>query len=418
MTKHKTSRSWFARLRRAYHHRPIVVLGAAGIVLATLFVIATPLNVAARIGSYPGIGWVLHTYMRNWSRNWSLGEAPPAYVDMADPALVRLGAGYFESGCAPCHGTPGRARNPLVHMMEPPPPSLASRVGDYTDKQLYWILWNGIRYSAMPGWTGADRQEEVWAMVAYLRRYPSLSPQEYLSLAYGDVTPQGVGDGAGMSFGGLDDRLGATVQNCTRCHGADGMGRDGTAPRIAGQTVAYLTATLEGYASGTRASGFMQPIAAGLSHDEIAGLAAHFAAMRPAGGAAAGGAAVNTTTLGEAAAGGASSASVALLSRGRQLASEGDAARFIPACSACHAPNGGIAPRPEYPHIAGQKARFLEGWLRVYRDRPLGGTDYANVMHYAAKGLTDADIDALAAWYASQPYDAGTVQADSAVSSP
>ena len=190
MTDSNRSKGWVARLGRLYHRRPIPVLGAAAIVLGTIFVFVTPLNVAARVGSYPGLGWVLHTYMKNWSRNWSIGVNPPIDMDMSDPALVRLGAGYFESGCAPCHGTPGRERSPLVHMMEPPPPSLGSKVGNFSDRQLYWIIWNGIRYSGMPGWTGDDRQDEVWAMVAFLRQYPSLSAQDYVQQAYGHVQPE------------------------------------------------------------------------------------------------------------------------------------------------------------------------------------------------------------------------------------
>ena len=406
MTKSSHSNGWLAFFASLYHRRPIPVLGAVAAVLAVIFVVATPLNVAARIGSYPGIGWVLHTYMKNWSRNWSVGIRPPAYVDMSDPALVRLGAGHFESGCAPCHGAPGRDRNPLVHMMEPPPPSLGSKVGDFSDRQLYWILWNGVRYSGMPGWTGADREDEIWAMVAFLRQYPELAPQDYIEEAYGDdVRPHGL-DGGKMSFGGLDDRLDATMQNCARCHGADGMGRDGTAPKIAGQSAEYLAATLQAYASGKRSSGFMQPIAAPLSQEEIATLAANFASMRPSAERPdASGAGASPTDVQNADGQNAND----LMALGRQLATAGDPSRFIPSCNSCHEANGGVSPRPEYPQIAGQDRRFLAGWLGVYRDRPLGGTAFATVMHYAAKGLTDRDIDALAAWYSSQPYEARMV---------
>ncbi|WP_322867954.1 c-type cytochrome [Aquicoccus sp. G2-2] len=379
----------------------------AGVVIlgAVIFYVAAPINIAARTGAYPGIGWVLHTYMKQWARNWSFWVEKPDYADLFDPAMIRLGAGYFETGCAACHGAPGRDRNPLVTMMEPPPPTLASKdVANFSDKELYWIVWNGIRYTAMPGWTGDNREDEVWAMVAFLRNYGKFAPHDYVNLAYGDAHPKGV-DGGAMSFGGLDNRLDKIVQSCARCHGEDGMGRDGTAPKIAGQSKEYLTATLEGYATGKRASGFMQPIAAPLSDTQIAALAAYYAdkrpdatARKPAGEAAD---APDDTTL---------------KVLGERLAAKGDPSRFVPSCNSCHEDKGSVQPRAEYPRIAGQEGRFIEAWLRLYRDRPLGGSDFAEVMHVSATGLTDHQIKALAAWYSSLPYDAGAKDAAQAKS--
>ena len=383
------------RLRRL----PLSLIAGLAILGAVILYVATPINIAARSGAYHGIGWVLHTYMKQSARNWSFWVEKPEFADLSNPALIRLGAGYFETGCAACHGAPGRERNPLVKMMEPPPPTLASsEVSNFSDRALYWIVWNGIRYTAMPGWTGDNREDEVWAMVAFLRNYDKIAPQDYSRLAYGDVQPKGI-DGNAMSFGGPNSQLDKTVQNCARCHGADGMGRDGTAPKIAEQSKEYLAATLAGYASGKRASGFMQPIAAPLSTDEIATLAAYYADMRPDAAARAPARAApdepDTKTQD------------GLKTLGARLAAEGDALRFVPSCSSCHEASGTVVPRAEYPRIAGQESRFIEAWLRLYRDRPLGGTDFANVMHVAVTGLTDHQIKALGAWYSSLPYDAG-----------
>lgn len=390
----------------------------AGVVLlgAIIIFVAAPLNIAARIGPYPGFGWALHTYMKDWARNWSYWVEKPDFVDLSDPAMIRLGAGYFETGCAACHGAPGRERNPIVETMEPSPPDLASKeVSNFTDKELYWIVWNGVRYTAMPGWAGDHREDEVWAIVAFLRNYDGIAPQDYVHLAYGDVQPQGLDGGGAMSFGGLDNRLDKTVQNCARCHGEDGMGRDGTAPKIAGQSREYLTATLAAYASGKRSSGFMQPIAAPLSKDEIATLAAHYADMPPGAPERAAEDRIADTPDGE--------TESHLRALGERLAAKGDPSRFVPGCSSCHEDKGAVSPRKEYPRIAGQESRFIEAWLRLYRDRPAGGADFANVMHVAATGLTDHQIKALAAWYSSRPYDAGAgdsarAKSDGAAGSP
>lgn len=390
---------------------PTVMLAAVVIFAALVVFVTTPLNISARIGAYPGIGGVLHSYMRQWARNWSYWIEKPEYIDLSDAGLVRLGAGYFETGCAACHGAPGRARNPVVKMMEPPPPDLASgEVSNLSDKELYWIVWNGVRYTAMPGWTGDHREDEVWAMVAFLRNYEEVAPQDYIRLAYGDVQAQADGDGGAISFSGPGDRLDKAVQNCARCHGVDGMGRDGTAPKIAGQSRQYLTATLAGYASGKRASGVMQPIAAALSNTEIARLAAHYGDMQPD-------AKLHAATHGETNAPD-TEAERDLRTLGERLASKGDPSRFVPSCRSCHEVKGTVAPRAEYPRIAGQESRFIEAWLWLYRDRPAGGTDFSNVMHVAAKGLSDHQIKALAAWYSALPYDAGGEQAKSGAAVP
>lgn len=65
-------------------------------------------------------------------------------------------------------------------------------------------------------------------------------------------------------------------------------------------------------------------------------------------------------------------------------------------CAACHGPQG-IAVIPGYPHLAGQNAQYLELQLKAFRDE----TRKNMLMTPMAKGLSDADIANLAAYYAS-----------------
>lgn len=66
------------------------------------------------------------------------------------------------------------------------------------------------------------------------------------------------------------------------------------------------------------------------------------------------------------------------------------------ACVACHGAMG-IATAPDAPHLAGQPDIYVAAQLRAYRS----GARPHPVMNVIAKPLSDADIDALAAWYAS-----------------
>lgn len=71
------------------------------------------------------------------------------------------------------------------------------------------------------------------------------------------------------------------------------------------------------------------------------------------------------------------------------------------ACAVCHG-QAGISTVPNAPHLAGQPAIYLAEQLKNYRS----GKRQHEVMNVVAKPLSDADIDDLAAWYASIRIDA------------
>ncbi len=69
----------------------------------------------------------------------------------------------------------------------------------------------------------------------------------------------------------------ATV--CAACHGPTGVSVSDSIPNLAAQRAAYLEAQLKALKDGTRKSPIMSAIAAQLSADEIANVAAYFAAQ-------------------------------------------------------------------------------------------------------------------------------------------
>jgi cytochrome c553 len=66
-------------------------------------------------------------------------------------------------------------------------------------------------------------------------------------------------------------------------------------------------------------------------------------------------------------------------------------------CHACHGPTGQSV-QPIYPNLGGQHQNYLSKALHDYRD----GTRKNPIMSGFASGLSDTDIEDLAAWYASQ----------------
>jgi cytochrome c553 len=65
-------------------------------------------------------------------------------------------------------------------------------------------------------------------------------------------------------------------------------------------------------------------------------------------------------------------------------------------CAACHGERG-VSVNEFWPHLAGQQAGYLARQLRAFRD----GARREPLMTTWVSGLTDADIDDLAAWFAS-----------------
>lgn len=66
------------------------------------------------------------------------------------------------------------------------------------------------------------------------------------------------------------------------------------------------------------------------------------------------------------------------------------------ACAVCHGPLG-ISQQPHVPQLAGQPEMYVGEQLRAYRS----GKRVDEVMGVVAKGLGDADIADLAAWFAT-----------------
>ncbi|HEX7028232.1 MAG TPA: c-type cytochrome, partial [Gammaproteobacteria bacterium] len=281
---------------------------------------------------------------------------------------------------------PGEPRSPIVKQMTPQPPPLPSRIRERTPEQLFWIVKHGIKYTAMPGWVTLEREDEVWSMVAFLQQLPVLGPDQYRRLAYGDVASamkdDESGDAVQYFLRPLTEPLQLIVADCARCHGADGNGRGlGAFPKLAGQNEDYLLASLLAFSKGERLSGIMQPVAAGLSEETLRTLARYYARLSPS---LSGNPSINQDSA----------------AHGRKLAEQGMPKQGIPSCVHCHGP--GREPRnPVYPELAGQYAGYLALQLELFKTGKRGGTPYAHIMNQVAARLTQAQIQDLAAYYAS-----------------
>ncbi|MDP3409972.1 c-type cytochrome [Bosea sp. (in: a-proteobacteria)] len=73
----------------------------------------------------------------------------------------------------------------------------------------------------------------------------------------------------------------SAVENCAACHGLDGIARDTEVPHLAGQNERYLFNQMMAFRTGKRAHKEMRYMARNMSVEEIAALAAYYAALPP-----------------------------------------------------------------------------------------------------------------------------------------
>ena len=354
-------------------------LGAVVTIGAALVVVSGVMPIKASSGHWPITARLLDFAKLRSVATHSLGiQAPP----LDDEALVLRGAAHYESGCASCHGKPGAGVPPVMAAMTPEPPELKAGLSRYTSEQLFSIVKHGIKFTGMPAWPAQGRDDEVWAVVSFLRRMPTLDAAGYQRLAFGEP-----GDGPetatlGPSNGELPPPR-AVRDTCWRCHGVDGTGRGpGAFPSLAGQRSAYLYASLRAFANRTRFSGIMNGIAANLSDGTMREVAAYYEGLSPH----------EATLAGESAA----------IGRGATIATRGIPDRDIPACAECHGPSE-LPKNPAYPRLSGQHVRYLRSQLELLKERRRGGTPHVNLMHIFVDRLNAEAITDVTLYFATLP---------------
>ncbi|HVS62623.1 MAG TPA: c-type cytochrome [Thermoanaerobaculia bacterium] len=370
-------------------HRLLVLGAALAVILgiATLAGVAGLAPVRASSEHWPVTRWLLDFSMGRAVSTQSLGIREPP---LDDPEMVRRGAAHYQIACLACHGGPGEPRQQVPMAMTPRPPYVPVEVERWRPRELFFIVRHGIKLTAMPAWPADGRDDEVWSMVAFLLELPELDAERYRALAFGEATEEGTDEGTieggqevTLSFAppeGLDASL---VSLCSRCHGSGGRGREGVAPRLAGQRAEYLYHSLSAYATGERPSGTMTMVAAELSVDDARRLTAYYAGLPPP----------RTSVAGAAPAAEASE-------RGSEIAHLGLPHQKVPSCADCHGPGDG--PRnPRYPRLAGQDAEYLERQLHLFKAGVRGGTQYARIMNEVASGLEPEQMREVSQYYAA-----------------
>lgn len=181
---------------------------------------------------------------------------------------------------------------------------------------------------------------------------------------------------ATANAGAASDQSAAAGQaksaTCAACHGADGNSVSPQFPKLAGQNADYIVRELQRFKSGDRKNAIMQPMAAPLSTQDMEDLAAWFSSQ--------------TVKPGE--------ADPSLVKAGEAVYRGGDAASGVPACLACHGPDGAGNGPMLIPALSGQHAEYVVSQLQAFAN----GSRKSTMMGTIAARLTPAQMQAVASY--------------------
>jgi cytochrome c553 len=151
---------------------------------------------------------------------------------------------------------------------------------------------------------------------------------------------------------------------CAGCHGDKGVSANPANPSLAGQDAQYIAAALKAYKDGARSDETMKGLAATLDETAAKNLAAFYANQQP---------------------------------QPTNVRKPLTTAEWAQRCDRCHGVNGNSTD-PQLPALAGQRVEYLEKTLHAYRT----GERKSPQMAAMSEGLTEADVENLAAYYARQ----------------
>jgi mono/diheme cytochrome c family protein len=98
-----------------------------------------------------------------------------------NPDVMKESLAHFADHCATCHANDGSGQTPIGKNVYPKAPDL--RLADtqsMSDGEIFWVIHNGIRFTAMPAWGEGDAAEDKasWKLVHFIRHLPKLTPEE------------------------------------------------------------------------------------------------------------------------------------------------------------------------------------------------------------------------------------------------
>ena len=353
---------------------------------------------------------------------------------LATPQDIAEGKRVAEASCASCHGLTGIARSKDKDM-----PNIAGQRPGYLYNELRVYQAGGRGNTPMNNAVKFLSDDALIKVAAYYANVEPAQPAAASSAKAGPAKPDPVSAGKAAAAG------------CSGCHGENGITQIPGMPNLVGLDPKYIIGTVKAYKSGQRKDDMMKTLVSAITDHELDNIALFYAmqkpgkAKTPSPGDKEAGKSAATACAGCHGEGGVSTGSAPSLAgqdaqyfaatmKAYKDGSRSDAAMKAPAasvdestvknlaayyanqtpqapkvrkpmtldemaqrCDRCHGV-GGNSTDPRSPALAAQRVEYLQRVMRAYQK----GERRSTAMSAMLDGLSEADIDGLAAHYARQ----------------
>ncbi|MFZ0708745.1 MAG: cytochrome c [Terrimicrobiaceae bacterium] len=165
---------WSAGRRWGLVAGSLLLLVAAGVAIyAGLY------NVGADVPHTQWVYWLLDTVRERSVAARAQNIAVPK--DLDDAKRISTGAGEYSEMCSGCHLAPGMKRTEISRGLYPRAPELR-RNTDLTPAEQFWIVKHGLKMTGMPAWGVTHDDDLLWDVVAFVRKLPELTPEQYQTM--------------------------------------------------------------------------------------------------------------------------------------------------------------------------------------------------------------------------------------------
>lgn len=152
----------------------LVLLGGAAVgIYAGLY------NIAADVPHTQPVYWLFETV-----RDSSIAARARNIIvpnDLEDSNRISRGAGQYAEMCSGCHLAPGMKRTEISRGLYPRAPELRRKT-ELTPAEQFWIVKHGVKMTGMPAWGVTHEDELLWDVVAFVRKLPELTSEQYETL--------------------------------------------------------------------------------------------------------------------------------------------------------------------------------------------------------------------------------------------
>lgn len=149
----------------------LIVAGFAGV-----FVYLGVYNIGADDPHTKPVYWMVEKLRDGSITHHSRDIVVPA--NLMDPKRIASGAGLYTEMCSGCHLGPGLEKSEISQGLYPRAPELF-REQQRSAKEQFWIIKHGVKLTAMPAWGKTHSDDLIWDMVAFVRRLPGMTAEQY-----------------------------------------------------------------------------------------------------------------------------------------------------------------------------------------------------------------------------------------------